>query len=59
MNVFTTCTVGLQVCRDIERQSFANLHILGSKLGECMQTAVFRLSDRKEGDPKMGQLKYR
>eukprot|EP01036_Dinobryon_divergens_P024210 gene24211-32640_t len=49
---------GLQVCRDIERQSFANLHILGSKLGECMQTAVFRLSDRKEGDPKMGQLKY-
>lgn len=51
--------VGLQVCRDLERQSFANLHILGSKLGECMQTSVFRLSDRKEGDPKMGQLKYR
>lgn len=49
---------GLQLCREIERQSLANLHILGSKLGECMQTAVYRLSDRKEGDSKMGQQKY-
>lgn len=50
---------GLQVCRDLERQSVANLHILGSKIGECMQTAVYRLSDRKEGDPKLGMCKYR
>ncbi len=49
----------LQLCRDLERQSFANLHLLGSKVGECMQTAVYRLSERKEGDPKMGNAKYR
>ncbi len=49
---------GLQLSREVERQSMANLHILGSKLGECVQTAVYRLSDRKEGDPKMGSAKY-
>ncbi len=49
----------LQLCRDLERQSFANLHLLGSKVGECMQTAVYRLSERKEGEPKMGNAKYR
>lgn len=37
----------------------ANLHILGSKLGECMQTAVHRLSEKKEGDPKFANAKYR
>ena len=52
-------TLGLQLCREIERQSLANLHIIGSKLGECMQTAVYRLSEKKEGDPKMGNAKYR
>jgi hypothetical protein len=31
---------------------------LGSKLGECVQTAVYRLSDKKEGDPKLGAVKY-
>lgn len=51
--------LGLQLCRDVERQSTANLHILGSKLGECAQTAIYRLSDKKEGDPKMGNVKYR
>lgn len=50
--------VGLPLCREIERQSMANLHILGSKLGECMQTAVHRLSDKKEGDPKFAAAKY-
>lgn len=49
----------LQLCRELERQSFANLHLLGSKVGECMQTAVYRLSERKEGDAKMGNAKYR
>ena len=36
LDVFTTLTVfqgALPLCRDIERQSGANLHILGSKLG--------------------------
>lgn len=51
-------TPGLQLCREVERQSAANLHIFGSKLGECMQTAVYRLSDRREGDPRMGAVKY-
>jgi len=48
----------LQLCRDVERQSLANLHILGSRMGQCAQTAVFRLSDKKEGDPKLGITKY-
>ncbi|RYH31815.1 hypothetical protein EON65_01775 [archaeon] len=50
---------GLPLCREVERQSLANLHIIGSRLGECVQTAVYKLSDRKEGDSKMGALKYR
>ena len=52
-------TIGLGIVREIERQSLANLHILGSKLGDCARTAVYRLSERKEGDPKMGNMKYR
>ncbi|KAJ1390979.1 hypothetical protein B484DRAFT_459536 [Ochromonadaceae sp. CCMP2298] len=48
----------LQLCRELERQSLMNLHVLGSKLGECAQTAVYRLSDKKEGDPKVGGAKY-
>lgn len=49
---------GLQLCREVERQSLANLHILGSKMGHCAQTAVYKLSDKKEGDAKMGAMKY-
>lgn len=48
----------LQLCRDVERQSLMNLHILGSKLGECVQTAVYRLSDKKDGNAKLGSQKY-
>lgn len=55
---FVVVFLALQLCRELERQSLANLHIIGSKLGECMQTAVYRLSERKEGDPKMGNAKY-
>jgi hypothetical protein len=52
--------IALQLCRDIERQSLANLHILGSKMGDCARTAVFHLSEKKEGDPKtVGQSKFR
>lgn len=49
---------GLQLCREVERQSLANLHILGSRLGDCAQTAVYRLSEQKEGNAKMGTVKY-
>lgn len=51
----------LVLCREIERQSMMNmnlLHLMGSKLGECVQTAVYRLSGRTEGNPKMGNNKY-
>jgi hypothetical protein len=57
--IVTSAFAGLQLCRDMERQSLANLHIIGSKLGECLQTAVYRLSDKREGDPKLGNAKYR
>lgn len=50
---------GLQLFKDVERQSLANLHILGSKLGDCAQTAIFRLSDKREGSSVMGSNKYR
>ena len=43
----------------MERQSLANLHILGSKMGDCAMTARYRLSDYKEGDSKLGTAKYR
>ena len=49
---------GLAVVKEVERQSLANLHILGSKLGDCARTAVYRLSDRKEGVAKSGCAKY-
>jgi hypothetical protein len=49
---------GLQLCREIERRSLANLHIIGSRMGDCAQTAVYRLSDQKEGTSKVGQAKY-
>jgi len=50
---------GLQLVREIERQSLANLHILGSKMSDCAQTAIYRLSEGKEGDANMGTVKYR
>ena len=50
---------GLQIFRDVERQSLANLHILGSKLGDCAQTAIYRLTVNHEGTAAMGANKYR
>lgn len=49
---------GLQLVREIERQSLANLHILGSKMGECAQTAALRLGDRRDNDVKLSSVKY-
>ena len=49
---------GLQLFRDIDRQCKSNLHTIGSRLGECAQTAIHRLSDRREGDPNFAQTKY-
>jgi hypothetical protein len=50
---------GLQVCREVERHSLANLHILGSRMSDCARTAIYHLSDRREGELKMGAMKYR
>lgn len=48
----------LAVVQEVERQSLANLHILGSKLGDCARTAVYKLSDGREGEAKMGLARY-
>ncbi len=48
----------LSQMKEIEKQSLANLHILGSKLSDCARTAVCRLSDYREGEPKLGNMKY-
>jgi hypothetical protein len=51
--------LGLQVCREVERQGLANLNIFGSRIVECVQTAIYRLSDKKEGEQKSGNAKFR
>lgn len=50
---------GLQLARDIETQSLRNLHILGSRVGDCAQATLYRLSDRKEGEAKFGAMKFK
>ena len=35
---------GLQQMKELEHQSLKNLHILGSKMGDCATIAVSRLS---------------
>lgn len=49
---------GLQLCREVETQSLANLHVLGSRMGDCAQTAIYRLSDKKEVKSNIGTQKY-
>lgn len=49
----------LQLFRELERQSLANLHLLGSRLGDCASTSVYFLSDRKEGDPHIATSRFR
>jgi len=36
----------------------ATFNVLDSALGECIQTAIYRLSDKKEGDAKFKNAKY-
>lgn len=50
---------GVQLAKDTERQSMANLHILGSRVGDCAQAMLYRLSDKREGDPKAAALKFK
>lgn len=39
---------GLQIMRELEAQSLANLHTMGSNLSECAQVSIYLLSDGKE-----------
>jgi hypothetical protein len=50
---------GLQLARDMERQSLANLHILGSRVGDCAQAMLYRLSDKREGEAKAASMKFK
>ena len=50
---------GLPLCRELERQSLTNLHIFGSRMGDCAKTALYHLSERKEGDVNYAATKYR
>lgn len=52
----------LQLCKEIERESLANMHVLGSRMCECSQTAIFRLGDKRDisnhYDTKIAVAKY-
>ena len=47
---------GLQLCRELERQ---HLNLFGSRMGDCAKTALYRLSQGKEGDATYATTKYR
>ena len=49
----------MQLARDMERQSMANLHILGSRVCDCAQAMLYRLSDKREGDAKAAAVKFK
>jgi len=45
----------------IEKQSFANLHLIGSMISDCSQTAIYRITEgaSSEGiDNRFSGLKY-
>ena len=49
----------LNLMKEIERQSLTSFHMLGSKLGECAQTAVNQMSDYKEAKSSARTMKFR
>jgi hypothetical protein len=49
---------GLLVCRELEAQSISHLHIMGSRLGDCAQTALYLLSNGEEGERTYADAKY-
>jgi hypothetical protein len=48
----------LEQMKIIERASFANLHIIGSKIGDCAQTVIHRITSGAEGDASYSTSKY-
>lgn len=44
--------------KQIEQQSFANLHIIGSKISDCAQTAIYRISNGADGGVSYSTTKY-
>ena len=51
--------IAVEQMKQIEKQSFANLHILGSKISDCSQTALYRLTNGADGDVAYSTGKYR
>lgn len=49
----------LELMKDFETKALATLNLGGSRLLECAQTSIYRLSQRKEGNAKVGMKKYR
>lgn len=43
----------------MEHQSLANLHILGSRMGDCAKAMLYRLSDKLEGDAQYATTKFK
>jgi len=50
---------GLEVCRELSHQASSHLHILGSRLGDCSQTALHNLTAGREGASSRAGAKYR
>lgn len=49
----------LEQMKIIEKQSFANLHIIGSKISDCAQTIIYRVTNGSEGDINYSNTKYK
>ncbi len=50
---------GMEVCRDLVSRAEQNLHILGSRISDCAQTALYILSEGVEGEAEKASEKYR
>eukprot|EP00605_Chrysophyceae_sp_TOSAG23-4_P002961 GSChrysophyteH1.ASY1.ANO1.3263.1 assembled CDS len=48
----------LSVCQKLEQLTESKLHILGSRFGQCTQTALYLLSQGRHGDPAEADVKY-
>ena len=54
-----TAQDGLAIVRDLEKQSVAQMHVLGSRMADCAQAALYRISLHKEGDRQFATSKFR
>jgi serine/threonine protein phosphatase PrpC len=54
-----TCVPSSATPLHAQHHSLATLHVGGSKLAECAQTALYRLTTNQEGDKNLAHKKYR